>query len=183
MTVWVALLRGVNVGGVTIKSAPLREVFVALGFDDVCTVLASGNVVFRAGSDAGGDAAAALKAKIERALSDEFGYVAWIVLHTREHVDAAARAFAFDADVASRQPMVIFGSDDLVLAELAGAAASMDHDVDPVRLGDGALFWNPVKGTSTTTPFAKLLAKAGYKARTTSRNLRTLEKVLALANR
>lgn len=184
MTVWVALLRGVNVGGITVKSAPLRDVFMALGFDDVRTVLASGNVVFRAESagDVGSDSAAALKAKIERALSDEFGYVAWIVLQTHAQVDAAAHAFPFDVSVAERQPMVIFGSDDLALAELAAAAASMDRDVDPVSLGDGALFWNPAKGSSTTTPFAKLLGRAQYKARTTSRNLRTLEKVLAAAD-
>ena len=164
MTIWVALLRGVNVGGITVKSVPLRDVFIALGFDDVRTVLASGNVVFSAAraDDGAFKPEAALKAEIERALGEEFGYAAWIVL---------------------RQPMVIFGSDDLVLAELAEAAASMNPVLDPVRLGDGALYWNPAKGSSTTTPFAKLLAKAQYKARTTSRNLRTLEKVLAATSR
>jgi uncharacterized protein (DUF1697 family) len=185
VTIWVALLRGVNVGGITVKSVPLRDVFIALGFDDVRTVLASGNVVFSAAraDDGAFKPEAALKAEIERALGEEFGYAAWIVLQTRAQVDAAARGFPFDADIAERQPMVIFGSDDLVLAELAEAAASMNPVLDPVRLGDGALYWNPAKGSSTTTPFAKLLAKAQYKARTTSRNLRTLEKVLAATSR
>ncbi|MCH6229608.1 DUF1697 domain-containing protein [Microbacterium sp. CFH 31415] len=49
MTTWVALLRGVNVGGITIRSADLAEVFAELGFESVRTVLASGNVVFEAG--------------------------------------------------------------------------------------------------------------------------------------
>src|SRR5690606_2806074 len=78
MTTWVALLRGVNVGGITIRNADLKDVFAELGFDAVRTVLASGNVVFEAG-----DAASArpkLKSAIEKALGDRFGYDAWIVL-------------------------------------------------------------------------------------------------------
>ncbi len=43
---WVALLRGVNVGGITVRSADLAQVFAELGFASVRTVLASGNVVF-----------------------------------------------------------------------------------------------------------------------------------------
>ncbi|MGL4255586.1 MAG: DUF1697 domain-containing protein, partial [Microbacterium sp.] len=46
MAAWVALLRGVNVGGITIRNADLAEVFGDLGFDAVRTVLASGNIVF-----------------------------------------------------------------------------------------------------------------------------------------
>ncbi len=178
MTQWVALLRGVNVGGITIKSAPLREVFVGLGLGGVRTVLASGNVLFTAD----GRAHAQLKGEIERALTAAFDYEAWIVLRTAAQVDAAARAFPFDAADTSRQPMVIFGSDDAALDELATAAASMDAALDPVRLVAGALYWNPPKGQSTSTPFAKLLAARRFKASTTSRNVRTLERVLAAAN-
>ena len=49
MTEWVALLRGVNVGGATIRGAELHALFADLGFRLPRTVLASGNVVF--GSD------------------------------------------------------------------------------------------------------------------------------------
>jgi hypothetical protein len=41
------------------------------------------------------------------------------------------------------------------------------------------VYWNPRKGSSTETPFAKILAKAAYKSRTTNRNLRTLVKIAA----
>ena len=40
------------------------------------------------------------------------------------------------------------------------------------------LYWNPVKGTTVQTPFAKLIGKAKYKPVTTNRNLRTLQKIL-----
>ena len=73
---YVALLRGVNVGGITIRSADLRELFAGLGFDNVRTYLASGNVRFTS------DAAerAELKAMTEQALTERFGYEAGIVL-------------------------------------------------------------------------------------------------------
>lgn len=174
MTRYIALLRGVNVGGITVKSAPLAGVFRELGFTEVRTVLASGNVVFETSSSN----RAALKRRIEQALADAFGYDAWIVLTTVDHVREVVDAFPFDADDAGRQPYAVFGSDESALDQLAESASDLDPAVDPVVRGDGVVYWNPVKGTTVDTPFAKLLAKARFKAVTTNRNLRTLEKLL-----
>jgi uncharacterized protein (DUF1697 family) len=177
VTRYIALLRGVNVGGITVKSAPLAAVFRDLGFTGVRTVLASGNVVFDAGSAAArGDAS--LKRRIEQALAGAFGYDAWIVLTTVDHVREVVDAFPFDAADPGRQPYAVFGSDESALDELADAATGMDPAVDPVARGDGVVYWNPVKGTTVDTPFAKLLAKPRFKPVTTNRNLRTLEKLL-----
>ena len=173
MTVWVALLRGVNVGGITVRSADLRELFESEGHTEVRTVLASGNVVFSSDKSA-----TSLKPAIEKALRERFGYDAWIVLVTLDDVRKAIDAFPFDASDASRQPWVIFGSGEAVLDELADAAASMDQAADPVARGKRVLYWNPVKGTTVDTPFGKLLARKSYKATTTNRNLRTLQKIV-----
>lgn len=52
VTTYVALLRGVNVGGKTkVAMSELRELVASLGFEDVRTLLQSGNVVLRAGSE------------------------------------------------------------------------------------------------------------------------------------
>jgi uncharacterized protein (DUF1697 family) len=178
MTAWVALLRGVNVGGVTIRSADLAALMRdELGFDAVRTVLASGNVAFEAAPGTSGRAK--LKASIEDALRERFGYDAWIVLVTRAEVERAIADFPFDAEAPERQPWVVFGSDDAVLKELADAAASLDSDADPVRRGTGVLYWNPVKGTTVDTDFGKLLARRTYRSTTTNRNLRTLQKIVA----
>lgn len=174
MTRYIALLRGVNVGGITVKSAPLAAVFRDLGFTEVRTVLASGNVVFETSSSS----RAALKRRIEQALADAFGYDAWIVLTTVDHVREVVDAFPFDAEDPDRQPYAVFGSDESALDELAEAASDLDPAADPIARGDGVVYWNPVKGTTVDTPFAKLLAKARFKPLTTNRNLRTLEKLL-----
>lgn len=177
MAEWVALLRGVNVGGVTIRNAELAEVFTGLGHTHVRTFLASGNVRF----DSEDTVAARddVKSSIEAALRTRFGYDAWIVLVTVSEVRRAMDAFPFDPADGARQPWVIFGSDQAVLDELCEAAASFDDDVDPLRAVSGVLFWNPVKGTTVDTPFGRLLSQKKYRSSTTNRNLRTLAKIVA----
>ena len=178
MTAWVALLRGVNVGGVTIRNADLAAAMSDdLGLGAVRTVLASGNVTFEA--DAGPAARAALKSSIEGALRTRFGYDAWIVLVSRAEVHKAISSFPFDAEDDTRQPWVVFGSDEAALDELVAAAEGLDPVVDPVARGEGVLYWNPRKGTTTDTAFAKLLSRRQYRATTTNRNLRTLQKIVA----
>ena len=60
----IALLRGVNVGGITVKSAPLAATFTEQGFTGVRTVLASGNVAFDAPDGTTSAALAKLKHRI-----------------------------------------------------------------------------------------------------------------------
>lgn len=181
MTVYVALLRGVNVGGVAIRSAELRELFEGLGFEAVRTVLASGNVTFETGADeASVTDDAALKRRIEAALGDRFGYDAWIVLVTRDALERVVDAFPFDEHDAGRQPYVVFASEPAVIDQLVADAGDLDldPDADPVRPGESVLYWNPVKGTTLHTPFGKLLGKPRFAPTTTNRNLRTLRKIL-----
>jgi uncharacterized protein (DUF1697 family) len=178
MTTWVALLRGVNVGGITIRSADLATLFRdSLGFAEVRTFLASGNVRFE--TDAEPRVRGELKSAIEQALRERFGYEAWILLVTLEELRRAIEAFPFDETDAGRQPWVLFCADEATRDELLEAAASVDPVVDPVAAGPGVVYWSPPKGSTTDTPFAKVLAKAAYKSRTTNRNLRTLAKIAA----
>jgi len=172
VTRYVALLRGVNVGGITVRSADLADMARGLGLDDVRTVLASGNLTFTL-SDAG----PALKARIEAGLRDRFGYDAWIVLTTADHLRDAIDAYPYPERDAY-QPYVVFGSDTSVLDEIEKAAADLADADERLRRGDRVLYWECPKGSSTDTPFAKLIARPKYKATTTTRNLRTLRKLL-----
>lgn len=170
----VALLRGVNVNGVTVKSAPLAAVFHRLGFGSVRTVLASGNVVFDGGQTPEPD----LKTAIEKGLEETFGYDAWIVLTRQSRLRAIVDAFPFD-EVEGRQPYVLFGSDAEILAELTEfAATDTAPGTERVIPGDGVLYWDLPRGSSTDTAFAKRTARTRYRSSTTTRNLRTLRKLL-----
>ena len=60
---YVAFVRGINVGGKTVKMAELKKMFESLGFSGVSTYKASGNVIF----DAGGSASSLTKKNRGRA--------------------------------------------------------------------------------------------------------------------
>lgn len=173
MTQYVALLRGVNVGRIKVRSADLAAMARKLGLDDVRTVLASGNLTFSAD-----ETAAPLKSRIEEGLRSTFGYDAWIVLTTADHLAAVVDAYPFEPERDGYHPYVLFGSDPAVLDEIEEAAGSLPEADEQVARGDGVLYWECPRGSSVDTPFAKLVAKARYKSTTTNRNLRTLRKLL-----
>jgi uncharacterized protein (DUF1697 family) len=173
VTRYVALLRGVNVGGITVKSKALADMARGIGLDDVRTVLASGNLLFT--SD---DEPADLKARIEAALGDTFGYDAWIVLVTADHLAAVVDAYPFDPERDGYQPYVVFGSDATVLDEIVAAAGDLELVGERIAPGDDVVYWECPKGSTTDTAFAKLIGKARYRSTTTNRNVRTLRKML-----
>jgi uncharacterized protein (DUF1697 family) len=89
----IALLRGINVSGSKkIKMADLRELLTSLGFEDVKTVLASGNVAW----DTGGDDTAAMQAAIERDIEATFGFGVSVIVMPREQIErlVASEPFA-----------------------------------------------------------------------------------------
>lgn len=62
---FIALLRGINVGGKVLKMADLKEAVARLGFRDLATYLQSGNMVFRGPGAANGEIAAAISQAIQ----------------------------------------------------------------------------------------------------------------------
>ncbi|MGZ8180303.1 DUF1697 domain-containing protein [Williamsia sp. SKLECPSW1] len=171
MTEYVALLRGINVGGIRIPMADLRALVSELGHDDVSTVLATGNVRFTSDSDD----VAALRSQLESALSDRFGYDAFAFVHRAEHVAAVTESYPF-GEQDGVHAYVVFVADETVLDELLGV--SIDADVESVERGDGVVYWSVPQKQTLTSAFGKELGRSRYKATTTNRNLRTLRKIL-----
>lgn len=69
MTRQAAFLRGINVGGHTVRMTNLRECFMALGFSDVKTILSTGNVIF-----SGSTSTPKLTEMIRQQLKEWFGW-------------------------------------------------------------------------------------------------------------
>jgi uncharacterized protein (DUF1697 family) len=86
MPKYVAFLRAINVGGHTVKMDYLRGLFEALGFTNVETFIASGNVIF----DSPSRSARTLERKIEASLELTLGYaVATFIRSTSELAEVA----------------------------------------------------------------------------------------------
>lgn len=172
MTRYAGFLRGVNVGGVNLKMAEVAKAFEDAGFTNVKTILASGNVLLdsRSGVDA-------VRKKAENALRDAFGYDAWVLAYDLKTVQKISEAFPFEREVDGYHSYVTFVTDSDVLDELADLGKDAGPD-EKIERGAGVIYWQvPNKGTLDTT-IGKTMGKKRYKSSTTTRNLRTVEKVL-----
>ena len=172
MTRYAAFLRGVNVGGVNMKMADVAAALTDAGFKDVKTILASGNMVLD-----GGASAANVRTKAEAALRDAFGYEAWVLVYDLETVRVVAEGYPFEAEVDGHHSYVTFVSDPTVLDELAALAADAGPE-EKIERGDGVLYWQVPRTSTLDSTIGKTMGKKRYKSSTTTRNLRTLAKVV-----
>ncbi|OBK03072.1 DUF1697 domain-containing protein [Mycobacterium sp. 1245852.3] len=172
MTKYAAFLRGVNVGGVNLKMAEVAAALTDAGFTQVRTILATGNVLLE--STAG---VASVRKKAEAALRDRFGYDAWVLAYDVDTVRALVDAYPFEREVDGYQSYVTFVADKTMLDELAALADKAGAD-EKISRGDGVIYWQVPKGATLDSTIGKTMGKPRYKSSTTTRNLRTLDKVL-----
>ncbi|MDT5221524.1 MAG: hypothetical protein QOF15_3629 [Mycobacterium sp.] len=170
MTKYAAFLRGVNVRGVNLKMAAVADALTDAGFKNVRTILASGNVLLESTA-----AVATVRKKAEAALRESFGYDAWVLAYDIETVRAIDEAYPFEREVDGYQSYVTFVTDAEVLDELAELEAGPN---EKVGRGEGVIYWQVPKGSTLDSTIGKTMGKKRYKSSTTSRNLRTLAKVL-----
>ncbi|WP_330372803.1 DUF1697 domain-containing protein [Lacrimispora celerecrescens] len=87
MTIYTALLRGINVGGKNkIKMAELRQLLEEAGLTRVETYIQSGNVIFEAE-----DGEEKLKEKIENKIREKFGLSVSVILRTSGQLEQIIR--------------------------------------------------------------------------------------------
>jgi uncharacterized protein (DUF1697 family) len=179
MTKYAVFLRGVNVGGVNLKMAEVATALTDAGFAAVRTILASGNVLLESSAQA-----AAVRKKAETTLRERFGYDAWVLAYDVDAVRAVVDAYPFEPEVDGYQSYVTFvASPDggaavldefAALAEQAGADEKISRGPDPL----GVIYWQVPTGSTLDSTIGKTMGKPRYKSSTTTRNLRTLAKLL-----
>lgn len=170
---YAAFLRGVNVGGVNMKMADVAATLDSAGFENVRTVLASGNAVF----DADGDPPD-VRTMAESALRDRFDYDAWVLVYDIDEVREIAAAYPFAPEVADQHSYVTFVSEPVVLDELAALARPDDR----IARGRGVLYWQVPRSGTLDSTIGKTMGMRRYKSSTTTRNLRTVGKVVQVGS-
>jgi uncharacterized protein (DUF1697 family) len=84
MPIYIAMLRGINVGGhKRIKMDKLRSSFEAMGFESVKTYIQSGNVIFRTKKTS----PAMLSTKIEEKIVSDFGFAASVITRSSDEIE------------------------------------------------------------------------------------------------
>ena len=124
MAIFIALIRGINVGGKNIiKMADLKKSFEALGLSGVQTYIQSGNILFDSAEKEDD-----LKQKIEKKIEADFGIAAAATLRTAEELDALMKNCPFQEEEI-RAAETASGVESLYAALLSQAPSAADIDI------------------------------------------------------
>jgi uncharacterized protein (DUF1697 family) len=177
---YVALLRGVNVGGKNpVRMDALKACLEAEGLRDVTTYIQSGNVLFSAPASG----RARLARRIEDVVEATFGCRSSVVLRDREQLRAVvARA----PDGFGREP-ARYRYDVVFLKEPLTAAAAMRSvetrpGVDEAHAGAGVLYFSRLARKAAQSRLSRLVSTPAYRSMTL-RNWNTTTKLLELLER
>ena len=167
MNTWIALLRAVNVGGTgKLPMAELRAMCEAIGFADVRTYIASGNVVLRS---AHGEQQ--VKALLEDGLARHAGKPVGVLVRTPEEMAAVLAANPFP-EAAPTRNLVIF----LDAAPPSDTLAAVSHRNDEeIALGKREIHVHYGAGMADS----KLRIPAAKNG--TARNMNTVARLVAMA--
>jgi uncharacterized protein (DUF1697 family) len=165
MRTYLILLRGINVGGKNpVPMARLRGLLEELGYSDVSTYIASGNVLLRSGKTP-----AAVKAEIEAALPSAFN------LHSERLLVlvltlAQLRGVVADKPEGFGERPETYLSDAVFLIGIDSAEAMRVFDprqgVDTVWPGDGVIYSQRLGAQRTKSRLSKIVGTAAYKSMT-----------------
>ena len=176
-TQYLALLRGINVGGNNIiKMADLKACFESMDFSDVLTYIQSGNVLFKSADKD----KVKLTKKIETGLSERFSYEARLVIVThkqlKQAVEEAPRGFGRDADKFRYD--VIFLKEPITPKE-AMKSVSTKEGVDNAYTGKNVLYFSRLLSRATQSRLSRIASMPVYQ-NMTIRNWNTTTKLLAM---
>jgi uncharacterized protein (DUF1697 family) len=138
MSRYIALLRAINVGGHTVKMEQLRKLFEALGFAEVETFIASGNVIFASDSSD----PKALQRKIEAHLRQALGYEVATFLRTESEIAAIAQYQPFnETELKSAVALNVAFLAEPLTAEAQQALLTLKTAIDDFHVQGREVYW------------------------------------------
>ncbi|WP_319530786.1 DUF1697 domain-containing protein [uncultured Cohaesibacter sp.] len=177
METWIALLRGINVGGKnSLPMQDLRSLLEGLGYQDVKTYIQSGNVVFRSGETS----ADALSIAIRDAISERFGFAPHIIVLPLEALKTALTDDPYGASAEDKRHVHFFflaeGAKAADIAKLQALSAASEA----FTLTPSVFYLHAPDGIGRSKLAAQ--AETCLGVATTARNLKSVEAILALAH-
>lgn len=173
---YVALLRGINVGGNNlIRMTDLKACFEKQGFSGVATYIQSGNVLFTSDKPA-----SMLAARIESVLARTFGYQASLVLRSKQQMQDIVEGApdGFGAEPAAYRYDVIFLKPPLTAAA-AMKSVRTRPGVDEAHAGTGVLYFSRLTSRASQSQLSRIVSLPIYQSMTI-RNWNTTTTLLRL---
>ena len=180
MKTYIALLRGINVSGQKIiKMELLREILGELDFENISTYIQSGNIIF----DSSIKDVAVLENQISKKIEEHFGFLVPVRITNLEELKAIVHENPFVEEnlLDEKQPYVAFLSDVPAPNNLEQLQA-IDFANDRFINKDRALYlW--YADSAANTKLSNVVIEKKLQLKATSRNWKTVLKLIALAER
>lgn len=181
MNTYVVLMRGINVGGKNkVAMAGLKKCLEKLGFSDVSTYIASGNVILKSDKSA-----KSISDEIEKALPECFkldSELIKVLALTHEQfqavVDNKPKGFGEQPDKYHSDAIFLMGIDSAQVMPLF----SPREGVDNIWQGKGVIYSQRLSAQRTKSRLNKIMAAPEYKSMTI-RSWNTTTKLLDLLNK
>jgi uncharacterized protein (DUF1697 family) len=176
MPKYVALLRAINVGGHTVKMDYLRSLFEAMGFANVETFIASGNVIFDSKSRP-----KALEQRIEKHLQETLGYEVKTFVRAISELTTVAAYKPFPESALNQEGNVLYIG---FVAESPGDKAKQKllayrGDIDDLHVQGREIYWLCRATRMSDSKFSGAVAEQILGQRATFRNSTTVKKIAA----
>lgn len=170
MSLFIAFLRAINVGGHNVTMVELRDVFEGIGFKEVESFIASGNMIFRSRSMD----VTALQKKIESRLLESLGYEVKTFLRTAAEVAAIARYRPFKESRlrVSAALNVAFLAEPLS-AQVQKSLMTLRTEIDDFHVNGREVYWLCARKQSESK-FSNARFEKMAGARATWRNIKTV---------
>jgi uncharacterized protein (DUF1697 family) len=174
MTRYVALLRGIAPTNPNMRNDKLRGVFEKLGFENVKTVISSGNVIF----DSPSRSSKKLEDSIETALPEQLGFTSTTIVRSQGQIRKLVDRDPFEGREHSKTSSLnvtflkINGKRKLELPHRAGS-----RDASLVGMVDGAIF-SVIDLTSSRTPDLMAWLEKQFDKQITTRTWNTVQRIL-----
>ncbi len=173
---YVALLRGINVGGnAIIKMVDLKKATERCGFTNVSTYIQSGNLFFES-ADTAVDRVTEI---LEGCLARDLGYGSRIIVRTHEQLKGVVSSVPHEWEEGKDLRCYIAFVGEPATVEDVVREIQPKEGVDFVAVGPGVVYMSTLLSGLTKSGFTRLVGKGVYKD-ITMRNYSTVKKLLAL---
>jgi len=173
---YIALLRGINVGGnKKVEMKKLKNVFESFGFKAVSTYINSGNVIFETDIKNVDD----IIAIIERGLRDAFGFDIRTIVRSAQNIEKLMQTIPARWKNDSKQKTDVLFLWDEFDNEKSINLIKMTKGVDNLKYISGVIVWNVDKKQYPKSGMHKFIGTVVYK-NMTARNVNTVRKLAEL---
>lgn len=176
MTKYIALLRGINVGGYRkIKMDDLKGMFGSMDFQNIATYIQSGNVIFEAPEKQPDE----LSTRISMQIDTTFGHDVPVVIRTPKEVQDAFRKYPFEEKDGWKGYISFLSNQPTPLQKKELEAQS--SAIEKFRILEKELYSLVDKQADQKPLLSNRFVEKQLGMFATTRNLRTVRKVLELA--